>query len=262
MTTSPENHASEQFLNYRKLIARMSATLKKLEIAEKTLSIRGFRTGVETLGQDFTHIENTSKEFLREQQTCLEDLCKKLNHPDYSTKFESALREQKVHFSGAFPDYDIPPFKLSISIDNYTARLSMGRKSQQIDNLSPVSLAQWVGSAYDKLVNSKFKHERFCGELFEAYRYLSKSEWYVPVPIKEVYRILTIKAEAKQEYPESRFVFDLSRLLREFEIKHSDHDGTQYIIDLSPHKQSSKNYTVVNEAGKERAIGNLTIRKV
>jgi hypothetical protein len=262
MTTSPENYASEQFLEYCKLIARISTTLKKLKIAEKTLSIRSFRLGVKALGQDFTHIENASKDFLVEQQTCLVDLCEKINHPDYSTKLESALRDQKVYFSGAFPDHDISPFKLSINIKNYTARLSMGRRSQQTDNLSPVSLAQWVGNKYDKLFNSKFKHERFCGELFEAYRYLSHSEWYVPVLIKEVYSILTIKAEAKQEYPESRFVFDLGRLLQEFEIKHSDHDGTQYIIDLSLHKQSSKNYTVVNEAGKERAIGNLIIRKV
>jgi hypothetical protein len=259
MTTSPENSTLDKIISFTKLNSRVGITLKKLKTAENTLNIKDFNAGIETLCQDFTQLENTWRESFGDIEGCSGKLREQLNYTDYPTKLESALKEQQIPFSGAFPNYDIPPFKLSINTDNFTARLSMGRKSQQTSSLSPTSLSLWVAKVYKKLVNSQFNHDQFCKELIEAYRYLSDSdsEWRLPVLVKDVYKLLTIKTEAKQEYPESRFMFDLSRLLNQYEINYGE-----YIFDFSPHKLPAKNYTLVNEVGKERAVGNMIIRKV
>lgn len=260
MTILPQDFNEDQITNFSKLIREMGATVKKLETAKNTLHIKDFQAGIETLRQYFTQLENR-KEFVENLEASSQKLREQVNDPDYPRELESALREQNLPFLGTFPNYDIPPFRLSVDIDKLTARLSMGRKSKQNGSLSPTSIAQWVGKDYKKLVNSKFNHERFCQELIQAYRYLSQSEWRLPVLIKDVYGILTIKAEARQEYPESQFMFDLSRLLKQYEVKYTERDGSEYIFDLSPHKQPAKNYTIVNESGKERAVGNLIIRK-
>lgn len=257
MTTSPENSTLEQIVSFSKLNSRVGITLKKLKTAENTLNIKDFKAGIETLGEDFTQMENTWSELFGNLEDYAGKLREQLNSPDYPTKLESALKEQQVPFSGAFPNYDIPPFKLSINTENFTARLSMGRKSQQTGNLSPESLSLWIAKIYKNLVNSQFNHDRFCKELLEVYHYLNNSENPLPVLIKDVYKLLTIKTEAKQEYPESRFIFDISRLLNQYEIKYGE-----YIFDFSPHKLPAKNYTLVNEVGKERAVGNMIIRKV
>lgn len=259
MTTSPENSTLEQIVSFSKLNSRVGITLKKLKTAENTLNIKDFKAGVETLGEDFTQMENTWSELFGNLEDYSGKLSEQLNSPDYPTKLEAALKEQQVPFSGTFPNYDIPPFKLSINTENFTARLSMGRRSQQTSSLSPTSLSLWIAKIYKNLVNSQFNHDRFCKELIEAYLYLnpSDSEWRLPVLVKDVYKLLTIKNEAKQEYPESRFIFDLSRLLNQYEIKYGE-----YIFDFSPHKLPAKNYTLVNEVGKERAVGNMIIRKV
>ena len=257
MTTSPENSALDEIISFTKLNHRINLTLKKLKTAENTLNIKDFNAGIETLRQDITQIENTWRDFFINLEGFSGNLREQLNYPEYPTKLESALKEQQVPFSGTFPNYDVPPFKLSINTDNFTARLSMGRKSQQTSNLSPTSLSLWVAKIYKNLVNSQFNHDRFCKELIEAYCYLSDSEWRLPVLVKDVYKLLTIKTEAKQEYPESRFIFDLSRLLNQYEIKYGE-----YIFDFSPHKLSAKNYTLVNEVGKERAVGNMIIHQI
>lgn len=261
MTILPEDFNEDQIASLSKLIKGMGATVKKLETAKNTLHIKDFHAGIEALRQDFTKLEN-AKEFVENLEAILQKLREQVTDPGYPIELESALRQQDLPFSGNFPSYDIPPFKLLVNIDNSTARLSMGKTSRPTGSLSPISLSQWVGKDYKKLVKSKFNHDQFCKELIQGYRYLSESKWRLPVLIKDVYGILTIKAEAKQEYPESIFMFDLSRLLNQYEIKYTERDGSEYIFDLSPHKDPAKNYTIVNESGQERAVGNLIIRKI
>ena len=261
MTILPQDSNEDQMANFSKFAKKMSVTAKKLETARNTLHIKDFQAGIETLRQEFTQLENR-EEFIENLEASLRKLREQVTNLDYPRELESALKEQNLPFTGTFPNYEIPPFKLSVDINKLTARLSMGKKSRQAGSLSPTSLSQWIREDYKKLVNSKFNQERFSKELLQAYRYLTKSEWRLPVLIKDVYGVLTIKAEAKQEYSESRFMFDLSRLLDQYEIKYTERDGSKYIFDLSPHKEPVNNYTVVNESGREKAIGNLIIRKI
>jgi hypothetical protein len=140
----------------------------------------------------------------------------------------------------------------------------MGRKGEQSRNLAPHLVAEWVSKKYESLINSKFSFEQLCKELTIAYKYISGEKWGNPVLVKDIYRLLTIKPEAREAYPETHYIFDLSRLLDQYDIKYRDEkdENIEYVFEFTPHKQSTKNYTVVNRHGIQKTVGNITIRKV
>jgi hypothetical protein len=263
MTDSPDNPnpSKDSTLEPSKIIRGLAVSMEKLELAKDKLNLHQFTSAMKALRQDCERLEQNWREFLEQQETTLTDLQKQISDPEYSVSLESALKDQKVSFSGAFPNYDIPPFKLQIDVAKCSAKLSMGKKSQQNNSLSPKSIAQWVNEKYKRLLNSSFNHEQFCKELARAYQYISRGDWGTPVLIKDIYQILTIRAEAKKEYDEAQFIFELSRLLMLYEVRYKDKND-EYIFDFSAHKQPSKNYTVVNQFGIQKAVGNLTIRKM
>ncbi len=244
-----------------KIIRELAISHKKLESAKDNLNLQEVTRTVKTLQQAYEQLDQNWQDFLEQQETIVAELQKQISDPEYPAKLESALRDQEVPFLGTFPNYDIPPLKLSINIDRYYASLSMGKKSQQSKNLAPQLIAEWVGKQYKRLVNSPFDYEQFSKELFRAYQYISESKWGIPALVKDIYQILTIRDEAKKEYPESQFIFDLSRLRTQYEVKYKDKNH-EYVFDFSAQKNASKNYTVVDQFGAETKVGNLTIRRV
>ncbi|APB34350.1 hypothetical protein GlitD10_2024 [Gloeomargarita lithophora Alchichica-D10] len=248
---------SEKIAELLKVSKKITLDIHALKVAGDELNIRDYTLVSASLRQGVAKFLDIWHAWIEISDSFPKQAQEFINSSDYPQQLTACLEACEVPFSGDFPHYDIPPFKLSIRLDDPLAKLSMGRKSYQTHSLAPMTLAAWVAKNYKTLINSSFNRDRFCKELINVYPYLSQGDWGMPVPIKEVYTLLTLKTETKQDYPESRFIFDLSRLLEQYEISYNE-----YRFDFSPHKQRNKNYTVVNHQGRERAIGNMTIRKM
>ena len=182
---------------------------------------------------------------------------------DYPVAVVTALQAAGVAVGGEFPNYEFPPFKLTFNIDQNTARLSMGRKSQQTKAFAPPQLAHWVAGQYHKVIASKFDSSRFCRELLSAYELLNQIEmqkkavvWGHPIALKDIYRLLTLKQIAKQDYPEPLFTFDLARLKEQPEIRYE-----HYQFDLQP-SRNLPSFVLINSQGQESRISTLAIHAV
>jgi hypothetical protein len=184
-----------------------------------------------------------------------------VNSEDYPAQVEDALRSAGIPYKGEFPTYEFPPFKLGFARDSGVVRLSIGRRSQQTKAFAPEVLVPWVVKQYQRVINSKFDASRFCKELLSAYEILNplshKGEsvvWGHPVPLKDIYTLLTLRQSTRQDYPEPIFIYDLTRLKEQVAI---DYDG--YRFELMPSRQQSKTYLLVNSQGQESRVSTLTV---
>lgn len=179
----------------------------------------------------------------------------------YAPEIEKAMKNAEIPIKGEFPTYEFSPFKLTFSRDNGYVKLSMGRRSQQKKAFAPAALAAWVSKEYQQVINSKFNAERFCQELLIAYEMTNRltlkqdsAVWGHPVSLKEIYRLLTLKQSAKQDYPEALFAYDLTRLKEQFDIRYDSHR-----FELGPSRDQSSGLLLVNSKGQESRVSSLII---
>ncbi|MDX2270932.1 MAG: hypothetical protein NW237_03150 [Cyanobacteriota bacterium] len=184
--------------------------------------------------------------------------------PDYPVAVEAALRQMGIPLRGEFPHYEFPPFKLTFSLEQQTIRLSLGRKSEQTRIFAHAHLATWVSRHYKRVLEGRFDANRFCQELLAAYQILNpllmhapSVTWGHPVPLKEIYRLLTLRQVARQDYPEALFAFDLARLQEQADI----HDDS-YRLELIPSRQSATGLLLVNSRGQESRVSSLAIYRL
>ena len=137
----------------------------------------------------------------------------------------------------------------------------MGKRTRQTKALASAALAAWVAKEYQQVVNSKFNAERFCQELLSAYEMLNRLTlkedsvvWGHPVTLKEIYKLLTLKYSAKQDYSEALFTYDLARLKGHFDICYSGHR-----FELVPSRNQSSGLLLVNSKGQESRVSSLII---
>ncbi len=180
---------------------------------------------------------------------------------DYAPQVEQALQDVGIPIKGEFPSYEFSPFKLTFFVDSGYVKLSMGRKSQQNKALAPKALALWVAKEYQRIVHSKFNFEQFSQELFNVYEILNRLNlktgsivWGHPIEIKEIYKLLTLKTSAKQDYPEALFSYDLARLKEQFDVTHNG-----YRFEFIPSRNQSSGLLLVSSKGQESRIGSLAI---
>jgi hypothetical protein len=217
-------------------------------------------TAVIPLLQRLTESWNTIQEDLN---ISFEDLKQKVNSSEFVSSLENSLRDQGVPFSGEFPQYDIPPFKLNISLDSFEARLSLGRKHERTSALHPLELAKWVSIRYKKLTGRKFNQTTFMKELLEAYSYSNRLvyrekdiAWGRAVPLNDIYDLLTLKLSSKQDYPKQFYMYDLG-LLKEL----STISYEAYKFEFGYARNQSKAIAIVDSQGRESRISSLTIYK-
>ena len=74
------------------------------------------------------------------------------------------------------------------------------------------------------------------------------------IDLKEIYKLLTLKNSAKQDYPEALFTYDLARLKEQFEISHDGHR-----LEFVPSRNQSSGLLLVSSKGQESRVGSLTI---
>ena len=192
-----------------------------------------------------------------------EEIKQKLNSPEYILSLEKAIKELNVPLTGEFPQYELPPFKLSISLDAFEAKLSLGRKLERSSSLNPQELGKWVASRYKKVSGRKFNLIAYMKDLLEAYtisnrlNYREKEAvWGRAVPINEIYDLLTIKQTAKQDYPKQFFIYDLGQLKEQSTICFE-----KYRFELGFARNQSKSIAIVDSLGRESRISSLTIYK-
>lgn len=179
----------------------------------------------------------------------------------YAEELEREMKEAGIPFSGEFPQYILPPFKLQISVDQLEARLSLGRKNERTADLQPAVLAKWTALRYRKVITRKFNATAFMKDLLEAYRIsarLNFREKEAPygraVPIMELYDILTLRQGSRQEYPSQFFTFDLG-LLKESGLMRMD----RYHFELGFARDQKRAIVVVDSRGREDRISSLTV---
>jgi hypothetical protein len=249
-------------------IGEFDLTLKRLiknwAAAKKALKEWDFKTStqsLDTLTEQLSQVEEqweANAAVLREAIEVDQDF---VDSEDYPAAIEAALKSAGVPVRGEFPTYEFPPFKLAFNVEQGNVRLSVGRRSQQTKAFAPEQLAPWVEGQYRKVIESKFDATRFCRELLSAYEMLNrlvlKQEevvWGSPVPLKDIYRVLTLKQATRQDYPEALFVFDLARLKEQTEIMYD-----KYQFDLEPSRNQASAFLLVNSQGQESRVGNLAI---
>ena len=260
------------------------------DISEKSNStVPAFDSNIKSLFRDWHVLKNVSKswnirdsiqiaekmesltEELRENWKSLqleanqvfEEIKLKLNSPEFIISLEKAIKDLNVPLTGEFPNYELPPFKLSISLENYEARLSLGRKSERTSSLNPQELAKWVSIRYKKISGRKFNLSAFLKDMLEAYsvsnrlNYREKdAAWGRAVPLNDIYELLTLKQTARQDYPKQFFMYDLGLLKEQATISYGE-----YRFELGFARSQSKAIVIVDSLGRESRISSLTIYK-
>jgi len=239
VTGDQKNVVADLATNLKSVVQKLATNITKLQKYSEDLNLKGYVEVYSRFEQDFRTLveiwdihEKSGNDFVSQTDAWL-------SSPEYPQVLEASLRGLKVPFTGNFPDYEIPPFKLSIQIDKRSVKLSMGKKIQKTNTFAPEPLAKWVSEQYYDLINKPFNSDQLCKELLGAYQYLSKNDAYVC--LKDVYQILTLRSSTKQEYPESIFIFDISRLRENFKIEYKE-----YLFEFAPHHDPNKNYDIVN----------------
>ncbi len=245
------------------LDATLKRTLKLWLIAKKSRQEWDFKTSAQmwdALAEAIEDLGDRWEEHSATLQAALEADQAFVQSADYPIEVETALKAVDIPFMGEFPNYEFSPFKLTFNIEQNMVRLSMGRKSQQTKVFAPPQLANWVSGQYRKVVDSKFDSNRFCRELLNAYELLNRLDvqkkevvWGHSIGLKDIYRLLTLKQVAKQDYPEPLFTFDLARLKEQPEIRYE-----QYQFELQP-SRNLPGFVLINSQGQESRVSTLAI---
>lgn len=258
LDSSHEKIAITEMDSQVRLIAKNWFSLKK---ARKGWDFKSTQQLLDILTQDIQQLKNTweiQKPAIETGQIFDQT---HVNSAEYPPELEAALQAAGIPFRGEFPNYEFPPFKLTFNLDLGTVRLALGRRSQQTRAFAPTQVAEWVALQYKRVVESKFDADRFCKELLFAYELLNRLAmkqdhvtWEHPIPLKEIYRILTVKQSAKQDYPEAMFIFDLARLKEQLLITYNG-----YTFELVPTREQLNSYVLINRQGQESRVSTLNI---
>ena len=226
----------------------------KMRAAQKHWNIKQYENARQQFEGSLNRISENQQLLEDTENNWLLDIQQQLQSPEYPQQIETLLQENQVFFSGQFPDYHIPPFKLSFDLSKNLVKFVMGRQSLQTHSLEPQQLVDWIVQHYRSVLSSPFASEQFCREILSAYKYLSQSNWRRQISVKDIYQLLTIKKSTKQDYPESTFMFDLARLLQNPTIENED-----CYFEFTAHKESKKNYFLTDPQGREKTIGLVSI---
>ena len=251
-------------------IKRVDAVLKQL--TSRWASVKKARIDLDfkTVAQALDGFEENIKQLAiswGEEQTVIENAIQVdsdfVLSDAYPVQVEKALKDAGVPIKGEFPNYEFSPFKLTFFLDSGYVKLGMGRRAQQKKALASTAIAAWVAKEYQRVVNSKFNLEQFSQELFSAYEMLNRLNlnkdsvvWGHPIALKEIYKLLTLKTSAKQDYPEALFAYDLARLKEQFDISHNGHR-----FEFVPARNQSSGLLLVSSKGQESRVSSITIHE-
>lgn len=241
-------------------LARDCKTLKNLD---KTWDIKGCQTILEGMEALTDELSRAGLEVREEMDDRLGDIRGHLNSQEYAESFKEELKNLDIPFTGEFPVYEIPPFKLNVSLDNYEVKLFLGRKNERSSLMNPGELARWVSARHRRVSGRKFNANGFMKDLLDAYKVVNQIKfrekdvaWGRAVPMNDIYDVLTIKQSSRQDYPKQFFSYDLG-LLKEMPSIFLD----IYSFELGFARNQARAISVVDSLGRESRIASLTVYK-
>ncbi|WP_448564251.1 hypothetical protein [Trichothermofontia sp.] len=111
------------------------------------------------------------------------------------------------------------------------------------------------------MVNRSFNANRFCRDLISAYKVVNRLAlqrphvvWGHPVPLRDIYKLLTLRQTDCQDYPEFFFTYDLARLKEQPDISYH-----QYRFEPVPSRNATKGLLLRNSNGQESRVDALII---
>jgi len=186
-----------------------------------------------------------------------------IGNNEYINNLELSLKNLSIPFIGSFPEYDIPPYRLSVSKENMESRLFFGRKSEKINSMNPENIANWVNTKYKKITTKKFDINILMKELLDAYQIQNKLSfrnkdtiWGKAVKLTEIYNLLTLKKATKQEYPKQFYQYELGILKENLNLSLNE-----YRFEFGFAKDISKAIAIIDSKGKINYLSSLTIYK-
>ena len=256
-----KNISNEILSDMNAAVTGLAASWHILKTTEDTWNIKKAQQHLAKITPVVESLQTKCQVAVSELTAISDQISQHLQGDEYAGELEREMRAAGIQFSGSFPAYMMPPFKLIIGLDSFEARLSLGRKNERTSDLNPPRLAKWIAVRYKKVLARKFNASAFMKDLIEAYRlaillkYHEKSMvWGRAVPITEIYDLLTIKASARQDYPRQFFIFDLG-LFKEAATLELDY----YRFELGFARNPTRALTIVDSSGRESHISSLTI---
>ncbi|MEI6309040.1 MAG: hypothetical protein WCP58_05305 [bacterium] len=242
-------------------IRRLLAAWKKLRASLEAWDRRHFELerevldeGLLSLAANWPALRVELEERIQANRRCLED-------PVYPQLLEEALQKAGVPLAGVFPDFEFPPFKLRVSLAEEQCILSMGRRRESASAMNPASVAAWVAARYHKVTGRPIQVARLCRELRDAYEYANRLHytgrevlWGNPVPLATLFTLLTLRREAKRDYPLQLFLYDLGRLK---EIYPLELQGYRFEFGFA--RNQGRSYDLVDSQGRVSHISSLAI---
>jgi hypothetical protein len=243
------------------IIKRINNTLSKAKKAVEGWDFKAFDKARDVFIEDTKLLAADSEDKLSQIDLNIQELSAFVTSPAYPEALEDELKAAGVPFRGAFPRYELIPYKLTIDVGQGVVILSVGRKSERISAFAPQQVAAWVAVRYKKLVERKFDSQQFCKELLDAYKIGNKIAyknneilWNHSVSLTTIYELLTLRRSAKQEYPKELYTYELGRLKEQFEIRYQN-----YRYEFGFARNQSNALLVTDSQGKESRLSSLMV---
>lgn len=242
-------------------VSTLNKNWHSLRQTDKNWNMKSAQNNIDKLVPLFSDLQAQWQETSQRLADQIDTIKTHMHTTAYVDELETEMKATGIQFSGDYPQYFLPPFKLVVAVDSLEARLSLGRKNERTSELNPRQLAAWVAVRYKKVLSRRFNAAAFMKDLLEAYKFASRLNyrekevvWGRAVPIMDIYEMLTIRQTSRQDYPRQFFTFDLG-LLKEAASLELD----AYRFELGFPRNQSRAIVVVDSSGRESRISSLTI---
>jgi len=246
------------FKEYVEILGRVFNGLQKAQKDWNITDFHKYRDGLKDISQRLPQI---SRDYLSQSDIDMEANQKVFESASYQDVLEEAMRLKELPFEGKFPNYTIGPFKLEVATSKRVIIFRFGRKAKKLNSLEPNVIARTISSYYQKITRRPFSADRFAIDLTAAYEVANRLiyrdqivHWGNAVLLKELHRLLTLRAISKREYSENQYIYDLSL------FRHSEMNFNGYHFELGTSKEVGRTYLLINPDSKiEAHVSSLTI---
>lgn len=248
-------------MELKRTLRSLVSLIRKLEKAQNTWDFTDFaknRTKFEERIKDVFEIWESE---LSRLEGNLSEKQQILQQPEYREELISALQAKDLPLEGDFPDFQLGPFRLKIETENKQIIFKFGRRTEKIRFLEPGVVADRISSRYNSILRRRFNANRFAQQLIVAYKVANRLsfqernvQWGRVVPLKELYTLLTLRNESRREYPESYYIYDLSRF-RQSEMRFNN-----YRFELGFSREVGRTYLLIDpDTRREIRVSSLSI---
>ena len=247
-------------MELKKWVSSLSRTLAGLEKARDDWDFAAFQKFATALRENMRQISGCWEAEISRLEKELSERREHIRTPEYQGQLEDALRGANLPLKGEFPKYDVGPFRLVLDIKALSARLVFARRTEKTSGLAPAAIAKWVEKRYRNRVGRPFNANQFADDLLAAYEVANqlafnrqKVWWGQPIPLRKLYKLLTLRRSGRTEYPEAHFIFDLTRFRKTDLV----FNGRRFGFGTS--RDVGQTFLLRDENGREERLSSLTI---